>query len=78
MASEPVLARLGETLRRALPWHRLPPALGLPFLVEFRKQLRKKDIRSDAETDQVEDAIEALAIDIDGFLDQELTGRDRS
>jgi predicted PurR-regulated permease PerM len=48
------------------------------LIADIRKHLRKKDIRSDAETDQVEDAIEALAIDIDGFLDQELTGRDRS
>jgi hypothetical protein len=37
---------------------------------DVRKQLRKKGARSDEATDQIEDAIEALAIDIDLFLDQ--------
>lgn len=37
---------------------------------DVRKQLRKKDDRSGDATDQVEDAIEALAIDLDLFLGQ--------
>jgi hypothetical protein len=38
---------------------------------DVRKQLRKKGDRSNEVTDQIEDAIEALAIDLDLFLDQE-------
>jgi predicted PurR-regulated permease PerM len=38
---------------------------------DVRKQLRKKDDRSNEVTDQIEDAIETLAIDLDLFLDQE-------
>ena len=37
---------------------------------DVRKLLRKKGARSDEATDQIEDAIEALAIDLDLFLDQ--------
>jgi predicted PurR-regulated permease PerM len=40
---------------------------------DVRKQLRKKDARSNEATDQIEDAIEALAIDLDLFLDQEFS-----
>jgi predicted PurR-regulated permease PerM len=38
---------------------------------DVRKHLRKKGDRSNEATDQIEDAIEALAIDIDLFLDQD-------
>ncbi len=38
---------------------------------DVRKQLRKKDGRSNETTDQIEDAIEAFAIDLDLFLDQD-------
>lgn len=40
------------------------------LISDVRKRLRKKGARSDEATDQLEDAIEALAIDIDLFLDQ--------
>jgi len=38
---------------------------------DVRKQLRKKGARSNEATDQIEDAIEAFAIDLDLYLDQE-------
>jgi hypothetical protein len=38
---------------------------------DVRKQIRKKGARSDEATDQIEDAIEALAIDLDILLDQD-------
>jgi hypothetical protein len=43
---------------------------------DIHKQLRKKEKRSDGESDQIEDAIESLAIELDLLLNPEVREKD--
>ncbi len=47
------------------------------LIEDIRKQLRQKDDRSDADSDQLEDAIESLALELDLVLRQESAGEEK-